>query len=83
MGTAPRSLWNGVPVPVFPCVNNVIPADGLLNVPNFCADCVCNLPIQTSFAMVYMPEAADWGGAKAIPMPVPPVAAPEGTPRKP
>jgi hypothetical protein len=65
------------------CVSNIIPADGLLNVPDFCADCVCNLPIQTSFAMVHMPEAAVWGGAKAIPMPVPPVAAPEGTPSKP
>jgi hypothetical protein len=65
------------------CVSNIIPADGLLNVPNFCADCVCNLPIQTSFAMVPMPEAADWGGAKATPMPVPPVAAPEVPPTKP
>jgi len=64
------------------CVNNLIPADGLLSVPNFCADCICNLPIQTSFAMVHMPEAAAWGGAKAIPMPVPPVEAAEGTPRK-
>ena len=64
------------------CVNNIIPADGLLNVPNFCADCICNLPIQTSFAMVYMPEAAAWGGDKAIPMPLPPLEAPDGTPRR-
>jgi len=42
------------------CVGNAIPADGLLNVPNFVADCVCNVPIQTSFALVYMPEAAAW-----------------------
>jgi len=52
-------------------VNNIIPADGLLNVPNFVTDCVCNLPIQTSFAMVTMPEAAAWGG-EAISMPSPP-----------
>jgi len=65
------------------CVNNLIPADGLLSVPNFCADCICNLPIQTSFAMVHMPEAAAWAGTKAIPMPVPPVESPESMTRKP
>lgn len=65
------------------CVNNIIPADGLLNVPNFCADCICNLPIQRSFAMVHMPEAAAWGGDKAIPVPAPPVEAPSGAPASP
>jgi outer membrane protein assembly factor BamB len=60
------------------CINNIIPADGVLSVPNFCADCICNLPIQTSFAMVYMPESAGWGG-KPLPIPTPPV---EGPPKK-
>ena len=42
------------------CSNSLIAADGLLNVPNFAVGCVCNYPIQTSFAMVTMPEAAAW-----------------------
>ncbi|MFC1714541.1 PQQ-binding-like beta-propeller repeat protein [Candidatus Poribacteria bacterium] len=37
------------------CSASLIAADGLLNVPNFSAGCMCNYPIQTSFAMVYMP----------------------------
>jgi hypothetical protein len=42
------------------CSNSLIPADGLLNAPCFSVACVCNYPIQTSFAMVHMPEAAQW-----------------------
>jgi len=42
------------------CSNSLVAADGLLNVPNFAVGCVCNYPIQTAFAMVHMPEAADW-----------------------
>jgi hypothetical protein len=42
------------------CSNSLVAADGLLNVPNFAVGCVCNYPIQTSFAMVHMPEVAGW-----------------------
>jgi outer membrane protein assembly factor BamB len=38
------------------CSNSLIAADGLLNVPNFAVGCVCNYPLQTSFALV--PRAA-------------------------
>jgi hypothetical protein len=34
------------------CSNSLIAADGLLNVPNFSVGCVCNYPLQTSFALV-------------------------------
>ncbi|NOY82670.1 MAG: PQQ-binding-like beta-propeller repeat protein [Kiritimatiellaeota bacterium] len=42
------------------CDASLVAADGLLNVPNLAVGCVCNYPIQTSFAMVYMPETAKW-----------------------
>ena len=43
------------------CSNSLVAADGLLNAPCFSVKCVCNYPIQTSFAMFHMPESADWG----------------------
>ena len=33
------------------CSNSLIAADGLLSVPNFAVGCVCNYPMQTSFAL--------------------------------
>ncbi len=47
------------------CSNSFVVADGLVSVPNFAVGCVCNYPIQTSFAMVHMPEAAGWARAAA------------------
>ncbi len=44
------------------CSNSLVAADGLLNVPCFSVGCVCNYPIQTSFAMHHMPQVADWHG---------------------
>jgi hypothetical protein len=41
------------------CNVNLIPGDGLLNAPGFIG-CICNFPIQTSFAMMHMPEVAAW-----------------------
>jgi outer membrane protein assembly factor BamB len=38
------------------CSNSLIAADGLLNVPCFAVGCVCNYPIQTSFALVPIRE---------------------------
>jgi len=42
------------------CSASLIPADGVLSVPNFSVGCICNYPIQTAFAMVHMPEAREW-----------------------
>ncbi|MDG1895402.1 MAG: PQQ-binding-like beta-propeller repeat protein [Fuerstiella sp.] len=44
------------------CSNSLIAADGLLNAPCFSVGCVCNYPIQTSFAMFHMPQSATWHG---------------------
>ena len=55
------------------CSASLIPADGLLSVPNFAYGCVCNYPIQTSFALVHMPEVAAWSGATPVTM-IPPTA---------
>ena len=42
------------------CTNDLLPAGGILNGPNFSHGCICNWPVWTSFAMVHMPEAARW-----------------------
>ena len=54
-----RSLRSG-------CSNSLVAADGLLNVPCFSMGCVCNYPIQTSFAMRHMPETEAWLGNTPI-----------------
>jgi outer membrane protein assembly factor BamB len=46
------------------CSNSLVAADGLLNAPCFSVKCVCNYPIQTSFAMVHMPEVGGWAGTE-------------------
>ena len=51
------------------CSNSLIAADGVLSVPNFAVGCVCNYPIQTSFALVHMPEVAGWAGAEPVQLP--------------
>ena len=61
------------------CSNSLIAADGLLTVPNFAVGCVCNYPIQTSFAMVHMPEVAPWAG-RAPARPEPKAATPATAP---
>jgi outer membrane protein assembly factor BamB len=59
-----RSLRSG-------CSNSLVAADGLLNVPCFSVGCVCNYPIQTSFAMRHMPETAAWHGHTPIKLELP------------
>jgi len=55
------------------CGNNMLAADGLLNSPCLTpGDCNCNFPIQTSFAMMYMPEVEAWSGTTPLTMPPPP-----------
>ena len=44
------------------CSNSLVAANGLLNAPCFSMGCICNYPIQTSFAMKHMPETASWQG---------------------
>ena len=55
------------------CSASLVAADGLLNAPCFSVGCVCNYPIQTSFAMRHMPEVADWHGKNPLRL-EPPVA---------
>jgi outer membrane protein assembly factor BamB len=47
------------------CFNNMMAGDGLLNVPST-PGCICNFPVQTSFALVTMPEVAAWSGEKPL-----------------
>jgi len=47
------------------CSINLIPADGVLSVPNYAWHCVCNYPICTSLALVHVPELAEWNPAPA------------------
>jgi outer membrane protein assembly factor BamB len=44
------------------CSNSLVAADGVLSAPCFSVKCVCNYPIQTSFAMAHMPETGQWAG---------------------
>ena len=53
------------------CSNSLPAADGLLNAPNYAFGCICNYPIQTSFAMVYMPEVTTWSGTEPLTVPPP------------
>jgi len=53
------------------CSNSMVPADGILSVPNYSWGCVCNYANQTSFAMVHMPEVAEWSGGVPITMTAP------------
>ena len=56
------------------CSNSLIAADGLVSVPCFAVGCVCNYPIQTSFALVHMPEVAAWAGRTPLEAPKHPSA---------
>ena len=42
------------------CRNSLIPANGVLNAPNFAHGCVCGYPLFTSLALVHMPETEMW-----------------------
>ena len=53
------------------CSNSMVPADGLLNVPNYSWGCICNYANQTSFAMMYMPEVGAWSGGTPVTMTAP------------
>lgn len=42
------------------CRNSLIPADGVLNAPNFASGCVCGYSLFTSLSFVHVPEAEMW-----------------------
>ncbi len=42
------------------CRNSLIPADGVLNAPNFANGCICSYSIFTSLALVHVPENEKW-----------------------
>lgn len=42
------------------CSSNLIPANGVLNAPDYTRTCTCGYQNQTSLAMVYMPDAEMW-----------------------
>ena len=42
------------------CRNSLIPANGVLNAPNFSKDCICNSSIFTSMALVHHPKSELW-----------------------
>lgn len=42
------------------CTANLIPADGVLNAPDYTRTCVCAYQNQTSLALVHMPQAEVW-----------------------
>ena len=42
------------------CTNNMITADGLLNVPDYTRTCSCAYQLQTSFGLVHLPEVEMW-----------------------
>lgn len=54
------------------CAHSVIAADGLISVPNYAVGCICNYPVQTSFALYHLPEAGPWIRARTkLPPPKP------------
>lgn len=42
------------------CTSNLIPADGVLNAPDYTRTCSCSYQNQTSLAMVHMPDVEVW-----------------------
>jgi hypothetical protein len=42
------------------CSSNLIPANGVLNAPDYMRTCTCGYQNRTSLAMVHMPEAEMW-----------------------
>ena len=42
------------------CTSNLIVADGVLNAPDYTRTCVCAYQMQTSLALIHMPEVESW-----------------------
>lgn len=52
------------------CSHSAIAAGGVLTVANFMDHCVCNWPVQTSYALIHFPAAAGWYGETTIEEPL-------------
>ena len=39
------------------CTNNMVAADGVLNIPDYTRTCTCSYPLQSNFGLVHMPGA--------------------------
>ncbi len=48
------------------CSNSIIPACGIVSIPNFARGCVCNYPVQTSSAWIHVPAVEGWGGLEPL-----------------
>jgi hypothetical protein len=59
----------------------MIASDGLISVPST-PGCICNFAVQTSFALMTMPEVAAWSGEKPLTM-TPRPAKPEPAKKQP
>ena len=42
------------------CTSNLIAANGVLNAPDYTRTCTCSYQIQTSLAMIHMPDVETW-----------------------
>jgi len=42
------------------CTSNLVPANGVLNAPDYTRTCVCSYQNQSSLALIHMPEAEMW-----------------------
>jgi hypothetical protein len=42
------------------CSSNLIPAEGILNAPDYTRTCICAYPNQSSLAFIHMPEMENW-----------------------
>ena len=49
------------------CTANLIPANGVLNAPDYTRTCTCGYPNQTSLALVHMPGLEVWSFHKDLP----------------
>ena len=52
------------------CSHSAIAACGALTVANFMDHCVCNWPVQTSYALIHFPAAAGWYGETSVEEPL-------------
>jgi hypothetical protein len=48
------------------CTANLIPADGLLNAPDYTRTCTCSYQNQTSLGLIHMPELELWVASETL-----------------
>ena len=51
------------------CTSSLVPADGVLNAPDYTRTCICSYPLQSSLALVHMPDVEVWTYDKQLPPP--------------